>query len=502
MSEKLEQLKAMLAEIADLDKVTAVLGWDRETLMPPGGHAGRASQLALLTRLQHARATSAELGRLLDDLAGERSDLDPESDEGRLVRVAKRDYDQLCRIPESLLIEIVNASSAAIPVWRKAREASDFAMFKPYLERNVELNRERAEALGYTDRPYDALLDVTEPEMTTDQLEIIFSELREAIVPLVRDIAGKGDVIDDSCLHQYYDPDTQMRFSLGIAKQLGYDTDRGRLDLAPHPFCTSFGLGDVRITTRIWPNFLNACLFATMHEAGHAMYEQGADLALFGGSAVNGASAGVHESQSRLWENLVGRSRSFQHFLFPLLQETFPQQLGGVTEEGFYRAVNKVQPSFIRVEADEVTYNLHIMLRFELENSLLENRLTVSDLEEAWNEKFQAYFGLTPPNAAQGVLQDIHWSGANSFGVFPGYTLGNIIGAQLFAEAHRQMPDLDSQIAQGELGDLLAWLQTNLYRHGRKYTPNELVQRITGQPVGTGEWVEYVRGKFGELYRL
>jgi carboxypeptidase Taq len=502
MSEKLGQLKGMLAEVADLDRVLAMLAWDREALMPPGGNAARASQMGLLARLQHERATSAEMGSLLEDLSGARSELDPEGDEGRLVKVAKRDYDLRSKLPESLVLEITAATSAAIPVWREAREASDFQMFKPYLERNVELNRARAEALGYTERIYDPLLDVNEPDMTTAQLETIFGELRAAIVPLVREIAAKGDVIDDSCLHQHYDPDTQMSFSLDIAKQLGYDTTRGRLDLSPHPFCTCFGYGDVRITTRIWPEFLNVCLYSVMHEAGHAMYEQGASPDLFGTGAFNGASAGVHESQSRLWENLVGRSRAFQHYLFPRLQETYPSQLGNVTEEGFYRAVNKVEPSYIRVEADEVTYNLHIMLRFELENALLERRLEVEDLEEAWNEKFHEYLGITPSNAADGVLQDIHWASASSFGVFPGYTLGNVISAQLFAQAHNEMPDLDAQLSRGECANLLHWLQDKVYQHGRKYTPNELVQRITGQPVATGAWIDYVRRKFGELYAL
>jgi carboxypeptidase Taq len=502
MSEKLGRLKSMLDEVADFDRVLALLSWDREALMPPGGNAARAGQMGLLARLQHERATSSEMGQLLEDLSGPESNLNPESHEGRLVKVAKRDYDQRCKLPESLVIEITDATSAAIPAWRSAREASDFQMFKPFLERNVELNRARAEALGYEGRMYDPLLDLNEPELTTAQLEEIFGELRQAIVPLVRDIAAKGDVIDDSCLRQHYDPDTQMRFSLEVAKQLGYDTTKGRLDLSPHPFCTCFGFGDVRITTRVWPDFLNACLYSVMHEAGHAMYEQGASPDLFGVSAFNGASAGVHESQSRLWENLVGRSRAFQHYLFPRLQETYPSQLGSVTEEGFYRAINKVQPSFIRVEADEVTYNLHIMVRFELENALLERRLEVADLEDAWNEKFNEYLGITPPNAAEGVLQDIHWAGANSFGTFPSYTLGNIIGAQLFAQAHKEMPDLDDQLSRGECSNLLHWLQEKVYRHGRKYTPNELTQRITGQPVGTGAWIEYARGKYGALYGL
>jgi carboxypeptidase Taq len=502
MSEKLEQAKAILGEVASLDRVLAMLAWDREALMPPGGNDDRTNQIGLLTRLQYERATSAELGRLLEDLAGDGSDLDPDGHDGRLARVAKRDYDQICRLPEKLVLEIAEATSAAIPVWREAREASDFARYKPFLERNVDLNRQRAEALGYEGRIYDPLIDVTEPGMTTDQLETIFGELREAIVPLVKEISARADAVDDSLLHQHYDPDTQMQFSLEIAKQLGYDTNRGRLDLSPHPFCTSFGLGDVRITTRVWPHFLNACLFAVMHESGHAMYEQGASPDLWGGSAFNGTSAGVHESQSRLWENLVGRGRSFTHFLFPRLQETYPQQLGGATEEEFYRAINKVQPSYIRVEADEVTYNLHIMLRFELENALLERRLEVADLEEAWNEKFNEYLGITPDTAANGVLQDIHWSGANSFGVFPGYTLGNIIGAQLFAQVHKEMPDLDEQLSRGECGNLLGWLREKVYRHGRKYNANELMERITGEPVGTRAWITYAQKKFGELYGI
>jgi carboxypeptidase Taq len=316
---------------------------------------------------------------------------------------------------------------------------------------------------------------------------------------MVRDIAAQ-DEVDDSCLHQQYPKDEQMRFGLSIVERFGYDRNRGRLDTTAHPFCSSFGIDDVRITTRVFPDFLNPALFATMHESGHAMYEQGISPALSRTPLAHGASAGVHESQSRLWENLVGRSRPFQEYLFPLAQQSFPTQLGNTDIEGFYRAINKVHPSFIRVEADEVTYNLHIMLRFEIEKEILAGEINIAHLDDIWNERMREYLGITPPNSSEGVLQDIHWSWADTFGLFPGYALGNVIGTQLFAQARKALPNLDDQMANGEFSDLLTWLQTNLYRHGRKFDPNELVERITGGPISTDAWVEYVHGKYGAIY--
>jgi carboxypeptidase Taq len=502
MSEKYGRLKTLLAEINDLDAAIAILTWDREVNMPPGGVEGRANQLATLSRLRHASFTSDELGTLLDDLSSASSDLDPDGDEARIISVTKRDYDIERKQPASLVEAVSRASSAGLEAWSRAKEAQDFSIFAPCLKRNAELSRETAEALGYTDRPYDALVDRYEPGMTTAQLETIFSELKAAILPLVEEITASGVQPDDSCLRLHYDPDTQIRFSLDIATRFGYDLNRGRLDTSAHPFATSFGAGDVRMTTRVQADFLNRNLFATMHESGHAVYEQGIGANLSGTLVAHGASGGVHESQSRLWENLVGRSRPCQDFLFPRLQQTYPGQLGDMDIETFYRAINKVHPSLNRVEADEVTYNLHILLRFELENDMLEGRADIDRLDEVWVERMRKYLGVTPPDPVQGVLQDIHWSYAGEFGTFPSYTLGNVIGAQLFAQARKEMPDLDTQIASGQFSDLLGWLQTNLYRHGRKFTPNELLQRITGQPLGTQAWVSYVRGKYTEIYGL
>jgi carboxypeptidase Taq len=502
MNEKYQQLKTILAEITDLQKVLQLLSWDRETIMPPGGAEWRARQLATITRLQHARFASDELGQLLDHLLAESADLDPDSDEARIIKVTKRDYDYECKLSAELVEAISHASSEGLLAWRKAKEAKDFPAFAPYLKRNFELNREVAEAWGYDDRPYDAFVGRWEPGITTAQLATIFSELKEAIVPMVREIAPKQDSIDDSCLHQRYDEAEQVRVSSQIIERFGYDFNRGRIDRSPHPFATSFGRGDVRITTRVYPDFLNMCLFATMHESGHAMYEQNVGPSLDGTLVSRGASGGVHESQSRLWENLVGRSHPFQDFLFPRLQEAFPSQLGSIDKEGFYRAINKVHPSLIRVTADEVTYNLHILLRFELENDMLEERVDISDLSDLWRERMQQYLGVAPDNDADGPLQDIHWSWAGRIGTFPGYTLGNIIGAQLFEKAHKDIPDLDARISRGEFVGLLDWLKTNLYQHGRKFTPNELLVRITGEPVGTAAWIRYARHKFGDIYGL
>ncbi len=501
MNDKMQELKTLLAEVTAIQQALSLLWWDRETQMPEGGAEARSDQLAVLTGIYHERFTSDKIGRLLDDLSVQAADLDPDSDEARLIKVVKSDYDRECKLPAELVEEISRASSDALTAWHRSKQASDFKQFAPYLKRNTEVTRRVAEAYGYEDHPYDAFVNLFEPGMTARQLHTIFAELKEAIVPMVQQIRERQDAVDDSVLHQHYDPQEQQRVSLEIAQRYGYDLSRGRLDLSAHPFCQSIGRDDVRITTRVWPDFLSACLFAVLHESGHAMYEQGVSPSLNGTPLASGTSAGVHESQSRLWENLVGRSRPFQDYLFPRLQEAFPQQLGNSDKETFYRAINKVHPSLIRVEADEVTYNLHILLRFELENEMLEGKLDTDTLDEVWNERMRDYLGVVPPTSADGVLQDIHWTWAGMY-AFPGYTLGNVIGAQLFAQAHKEMPDLDNQISRGEFGDLLGWLQTNLYRHGRKFEANELTQRITGEPVNTGAWIQYAQKKFSEIYGL
>src|SRR5881396_3313594 len=469
--------------------------------MPPGGVQLRAEQLSTLLRLSHVRFTSDEVGRLIGELEDELGGRPFDSDEASLVRVTRRDYDQARKLPPELVAEIARAGSVARPVWEKARHDENFGLFVPYLEKNVELNRRIADALGYKDRAYDALIDRSEPGMTTAQLKAIFDELKAAIVPLVADIKQHADAVDDSVLYRGFDPDLQVSYALNLVKRLGYDLERGRQDMSTHPFSTGFGPGDVRITTRVSRDFFNECLFGSIHESGHAMYNQGMAREIDRTPLWDGASPGVHESQSRLWENLVGRSRAFWRHFYPSLRSVFPESLEGVDEEAFYRAVNKSYPSLIRVEADEVTYNMHVLLRFELENEMLERKLKVKDLPEAWRARIKSYLGLEVPNDKVGALQDIHWSYV-SFGIFPGYTIGNLIGAQLMEKVRADVPDLDAQIARGDFGALLGWLRKHVHRHGRKFTPNELMERATGKPLTAKPWIAYVRKKFGALYGL
>jgi carboxypeptidase Taq len=499
MSDKLEQLRAILAEATDLNRAASVLEWDQDTYMPPGGVKPRSDQLSTLLRLAHVRFTTEEVGRLLSELEEETAGQPYDSLEASIVRVTRRDYDQDRKLPPELVSEIARAGSTARAVWEKARRDADFKLFAPALEKNVELNRRMADALEYKDRPYDALIDRYEPGMTTDELETIFAELKKAIVPLVADIARNADAVDDRVLYRGFEPDLQVKYALDVVTRLGYDLDRGRQDISVHPFSTTFGPGDARITTRVSRGFFNECLFGSIHEAGHAMYSQGHGDDIDRTALWAGASPGVHESQSRLWENLVGRSRGFWRHFFPSLQNTFPEPLRGVDDEEFYRAVNKSYPSLIRVEADEVTYNLHIMLRFELENELLEGKLKVKDLPEAWNTRVKSYLGITVPNDREGCLQDIHWSYV-SFGIFPGYTIGNLVGAQLMEKVRSTILDLDEQIERGEFANLLMWLRKNVHVHGRKFTPNELLERATGKPLTPAPWIAYIREKYAVLY--
>ena len=501
MSDSLERLKAILAEVTDLSRAVAMLEWDQETYMPPGGVAARSDQLSTLLRLSHIRFTGDEVGRLLEELEDETSGKPFDSYEASLVRVTRRDYEQERKLSPELVSEAARASSAARPVWEQARREADFKIFAPALEKNVELNRQIADAIGYQDRRYDALLDRYEPGLTTGELETIFAELKKAIVPLVADIARHTDAVDDRVLYLGYDPTAQVKYALDLVTKLGYDLERGRQDISTHPFSTSFGPGDVRITTRVSRDFFNECLFGSIHESGHAMYNQGIGDDIDRTPLWAGASPGVHESQSRLWENLVGRSPAFWKHFFPSLRSTFPDQLRRVDDEAFFRAVNRSYPSLIRVEADEVTYNLHVLLRFELENEMLEGKLKVKDLPEAWNSRVKSYLGIDVPNDREGVLQDIHWSYVG-FGVFPGYTLGNLIGAQLMEKVRADIPDLDAQIEAGQFAALLGWLRKNVHRHGRKFTPNELLERATGKPLEAGPWIAYVQKKFRALYGI
>ena len=491
-------LRAHLATIVDLRNSAAVLGWDQETYMPMGGAAARAEQLGTLTRLAHDRFVSPMTAKLLD-AAEASAPLDPASDDDAVIRMARRDYARLSRLPAEFVAARARAASLSTLVWRQARPRNDFAAFRPALQEMMDFARREADYLGYADHPYDALLDHYEPGMTSRDVDRIFARLREVIVPLVRSCTERDQRIGDVFRTAEYDPIQQRVFGLKVAEAFGFDLSRGRLDESAHPFTESFDPDDVRITTRYQQNSLTG-VFAIFHEAGHAMYEQGIPHSLARTWAGRGASFGVHESQSRLWENLVGRSQPFWQFYYRPLQDHFPS-LRRAELDAFYRVVNRVQPSLIRVEADEVTYNLHIMLRYELEKELITRSLAVSKLPEAWNDRMQTYLGITPPNDADGVMQDTHWASA-LIGYFPTYTLGNILSVQLFEAARRVYPALAEEIGRGQFATLLSWLSEHVHVHGRKFLPPEIVMRATGTALTPEPYLQYLQNKFGELYGI
>ncbi len=498
---ELQELRHRLGEIRDLHRASAVLSWDQQTYMPPGGAVARAEQLATLQRTAHVWFISDEIGQLLEALRAPAAEWDYDSDEASLVRVTLRDYEKARRIPPALVAELARASTLAYEAWTKAKAAADFAIFLPHLEKIVDLNIQIAEALGYQDRLYDALLDQYEPDMKTAQVATLFENLKAELVPLVKTIASQTRLGNDAILRRPMDIQKQWDFGLAILRDMGFDFNRGRQDKSVHPFTTAFSIDDVRLTTRLDPNYFPTALFGTIHEGGHGLYEQGLAKTLERTGLDDGASLGIHESQSRLWENLIGRSQAFWYHYFPRLQQMFPEQMGDVDFEDFYQAINAVKPTFIRVEADEVTYNLHIMIRFELENDMLERRVHIRELPEAWNAKMEEYLGIVPPNDALGVLQDVHWSGG-MLGYFPTYSLGNLYSVQFFDQAKRDISGLADQIATGHFSELLDWLRQNIHRHGRKYTPAELVARVTGNELTAKNYIDYIKQKFGELYAL
>ncbi len=499
-------LTEQAAQISDILNAISVLTWDARTQMPPGGAETRGQQLATLSSLAHERLTGEPLRGALESAEQEISAGD--TVQQRTLQHVREAVDLYERLPPALTAELAHLKTVSQGVWQEARRGADFSLFAPYLERMVGLNRQLAEAVGYREHPYDALLAQYEPGMTARKLQDLFSYLKAGILPLLEKIRSSNQEPRQDFLTRNFPESEQRAFNLRLAEGFGYDLSRGRLDTSAHPFEISFTRQDVRITTRYDRHFLPMSLFGTLHEVGHALYEQGVAPELtrtaltsdFSGLyAVGGASYGLHESQSRLWENLVGRSRAFWQRHFPELQGMFPEQLGDVDAETFYRAVNRVSPSLIRVEADEVTYNLHIMLRAELELGLLDGTLKVSDLPEAWNAKYEEYMGLTPPDAATGVLQDIHWS-AGLFGSFPTYTVGNVMASQFFEAAKVQVPDLTHALAAGDYAPLRTWLTENIYRHGRTYTPQELLERATGRSLDVAPYLAYLDDKYGDLY--
>lgn len=500
MSEKMQQLKTLLAEVADLNAVQALLDWDQQTYMPQGGGEARSYQFATIGKLAHQKFTSDEVGGLLADLEAELDGADPDSDEVRLLRVTRRDYERATRVPADFVAEFAAASSRAYEVWEEARGKSEFSLFRPHLERLVELSQRYVTFFPPADHPYDVLLDQFEPGMKTAEVRAIFDALRPQQVELLRAIAEKQQV-DDSFLKGAYDRQKMWELSEAIATRFGYDWKRGRLDIAAHPFTTNFSINDVRITTRFEDDLPTNTLFSTMHETGHALYELGVKQAFERSPLAGAASLAVHESQSRMWENLVGRSLPFWEYFYPEFQKRFPECVGDVDLETFYNGINKVEPSLIRVDADEATYNMHIMLRLELEIGMVEGALQVKDLPEIWNAKMEEYLGVVPPDDAKGVLQDVHWA-SGLLGYFSTYALGNLISAQLWERINADISDLDGQFHRGEFGALLAWLRENIHVHGRKYEPQELVQRLTGSKINADAYVRYLQHKFGQIYGL
>lgn len=501
MEQKLQELKTRLLEVNDLNGATALLHWDQSTYMPPGGAAARGRQMATLSRLAHEKFISPEVGKLLDDLQAYGESLPYDSDDASLIRVTKRGYDKATKVPPTLLSTFYQHSAAAYQVWTQARPNNDFAAVQSYLEKTLDLSRQIANCFPGYDHIADPLIDMSDEDMKAESVRAVFADLREQLVPLAQAITSQP-LADNNCLHKSYPPEQQLAFGRSIIQDYGYDFNRGRQDMTHHPFMTKFALGDVRITTRVKENDLNEALFSTLHEAGHAMYELGINLDLDGTPLANGTSSGVHESQSRLWENLVGRSRGFWKHYYPKLQQAFPAQLSGVEMDSFYRAINRVTRSLIRTDADEVTYNLHVMIRFDLELALLEGTLAVRDLPEAWHARYQSDLGLQAPSNVDGVLQDVHWYGGIIGGAFQGYTLGNIMSAAFFEQAVAARPHIPAEIAQGQFGALHGWLKENIYQHGSKFTANELVERVTGGPLTIEPYLRYLRTKFGELYDL
>ncbi|MGJ3237448.1 MAG: carboxypeptidase M32 [Anaerolineae bacterium] len=505
-----DALQHHIARYNDLINTMNILKWDARTQMPTAGAETRGHQLATLNTLAQSIFVSDQTAHLLDAAEAEIANEAPDSYRVRAVQQTRQYYEIQCRIPADLMAHLAAHSPMSEAVWAQAKADNDFASFKPYLQRMLELQLAMAEAIGYDEHPFDALVFEYEPSMTAARLRNLFGDLKAGLLPLLERITHEGHAVPVDLWQHDYDIATQKQFSAELAALMGYDFERGRLDVVPHPFEISFTRNDVRITTRYDEHYLPMSIFGTLHETGHALYEQNIAPELtrtaltsdfLGQYGVGGASYGAHEFSSRMWENQIGRSRDFWELHFGRLQTLFPQALGATTPEQFYRAVNRVKASLIRVEADEVTYNLHIMLRTEIEMSLLDGSVTVDDLPELWRAKMQDYLGVTPPNDSQGVLQDVHWAGGG-FGSFPGYTIGNIMSAQVFAAAHQQSPELSTQLEQGVYQPLRQWLTEQIYQHGRAYNVDELLMRVTGEPLQVDPLLRYLEQKYSDVYQL
>jgi carboxypeptidase Taq len=484
---------------AMLLSISALLEWDERVYLPSAGGEYRAEECTYLAGMMHQRWIDPKFGDALAALAESSLAADPTGDAAAVIRRLKRLRDKKVKLPQSLVEDLARTAVLGQQTWEQARKQNDFAMFRPLLEKMISLKKQQAEAIGYPDCPYDALLDDFEPDELTANIRRVLGDLREQLVPLVAAIGASPRRPKAEILHRTFPADRQEAFGKAASAAIGFDYTAGRVDVTAHPFCTTLGPRDCRITTRYHEDFFPAAFFGTLHESGHGIYEQGLPPEKYGLPVGEAVSLGVHESQSRMWENLVGRSLSFWRHFYPEAQKNFPEALGDVSLDDFYFAVNDVRPSLIRIEADEATYNLHILIRFELEQALLDGSLAVADAAEAWRDKYQKYLGVSSPTDADGVLQDVHWS-AGLIGYFPTYSLGNLYAAQYFEQARKDLGDLDAMFTRGEFQPLKDWLRENIHRHGQRYSAAELVHRVTGRPLSHEPLMRHLRGKFGALY--
>ncbi len=497
VAESWDALAQRVREQGELRRAMALLSWDRQTTMPPAGVEARARTSSTVAVLRHRRLIDPELGELLDRAASGPLD----QHQAAVVRLTRRDRDQALRLPPDLIRRLGLAATRGSAAWEVAREQRDFKLFQPHLEEMVALKREEADLIGYEGERYDALLDDYEPGMLTSQVEPMFAGLTEELSALLGEILAAPPRPPSPFAGRVFADDDQMRFSQRLLPDLGFDLEAGRLDRSAHPFSTAIAVHDVRITTRMYEHDPFPCVMGTIHEAGHGMYEQGMDADYEDLPVSSPPSLGLHESQSRLWENIVGRSRGFWEHYTPILAEFMGSSLDGMTAEDAYRHVNLVEPSFIRVDADEVTYNLHVLIRFELELAIMRDELEVADLPGAWNDAYERRLGIRPSNDAEGVLQDTHWSGG-AFGYFPTYTLGTIYSAMLWDRITVDLPDIESQVAAADFAPLLAWLREHVHRPGSLYDGAELIERVTGSELDHRPLMRYLRGKYGPLYGL
>jgi carboxypeptidase Taq len=493
VADALAQLKERLTRVTDLERCGRVLSWDQQTMMPPEGWRHRGDHLATLRGIQHETLIAEETGRLLEELRGLEGSLDPDSDDAALIRVARRDYEKSVQVPTSLRTEMTRAAAEAREIWVKARANDDFEAFRPALEHNYELRQRYIECFDGVDEPYDILLDDFEPETSTAEVTETFAELKAELIPLIAEL--REDEVDDSFLHGSFPVDAQERLAKEVVTLFGFRPDTWRLDPTEHPFASGAGIDDIRITTHYDPETMKS-FFSTMHEYGHGLYSHQQPRHLERLPTGGPCSLGIHESQSRLWENLVGRSRPFWQFFYPRAQTAFPERLRNVELDAFIAGINRVRPSLIRIKADEVTYGMHVILRFELEQDLVNGRVAIRDLPAVWNAKMHEYLGVDVPNDAQGVLQDTHWASGH-IGYFSTYLLGTVMSVQIWEKILEDVPDLEEQIERGEFTALRGWLGEHVHALGRKFSPQETLRRATGSTIDPKPYLAYLRAKYG-----